>query len=649
MEAKPNGWIPRVWPFRSTRSTAGAVQEQSVAEDDENPPRIGDIVVPEPIEQDEAMNALGLSAPSNDEDAQIISPTPKLKTLPLVTNASKASTKRKRAIERPDAYEDFGTGQDAEDDKEERSEKRAKLSRKTKSKAKSPIVAARKSNGERLPKPTQPETQKPKRGRPPKAKQSANTGDLQLSSTEANIPPDSANTVPGDIEGVSSILENPSPIKVMRPSRRQEPPRNTQSLESDDGLPDLPDIDQQARSETPTVDIRASAGTPIDIKIIDPDLLESMLEKAKLVGYKLTRETKELKLVKKPPHLHSKPAKKIEKLLDALNLSYVKLRDSKAAKDLSAIRSAHVAITDSIHSLKDETGSILTDRLGNPALGIDYFKAVPTRSLLMDLYFNILPKILECLVLGAEAYNDNGTLQRSFLEEFASLTEIYYALAKTAIDQPKDSQPRADQIPPTGGSLEFRIQQPTKGIIPQMRELRANIKAELRARARAKKTSEPPEITAERERVRRQQEDAEELQRRRNIKDIRRRQREDLARQRARPVWGQLMKDEDARAEAKEVGIWAREQIEKARARKARLNQNQEVEEDVDADPFADDPFEEQRVSIFGKNNNQQNHPRAWTNTEKAAFVDFLRVYNGTLHSWFSLNPLLMLHRTRQV
>jgi hypothetical protein len=614
-----------------------------VAEDDENPPRIGDIIVPEPAEQDEALNALGLSAPADSEDDRILSPTRKPKTLPLVTNASKTSTKRKRATERPDAYEDFGSVQDAEDDKEERSQKRAKSSRKTRPKAKPPILPARKSNGERLPIPTQPaepEPPKRKRGRPTKASSSAHGGALQASSTEAPVPPDTANTLSGDIEGVSGILENPSPIKVKRHSQKHKPHRNTKSLEGVDGLPDLPDIDQQqVRPETPAEDIRASAGTPVDIKIIDPDLLESMLEKAKQVGYKFTRVSQELELVKKPPNLHSKPAKKVERLLDELNSLYIKLRDSKAAKTLGAIRSAHAAITDSIHSLKEETSSILTTRLGNPALGIDYFEAVPTRYLLMDLYFSILPKILESIVLGAEAYNDNGTLQRYFLEEFASLTEIYYALAETAINQPKDSQPRADQIPPTGGSLEFRIQQPTKGIIPRMRELRANIKAELSARARAKKTSETPEATAERERARREQEDVEELRRRRKIKEIHRRQREDLARQRARPVWGQLMKDEDARAEAKEVGIWAREQIEKARARKARVSQNQEVEGDVDADPFADDPFEEQRVSIFGKNNNQQNHPRAWTNREKAAFVDFLRVYNGTFPSLRYLHP----------
>jgi len=633
MEAQSKPWIKRLWSFGATTSTAETAQDRDVAEDEENPPRIGDIDVLEPVEEEnEAFNPLALSAPADNENDPIVSQTANPQTLPLATTASNKSTKRKRSEARPDLYEQFGSDPETNPKRMKSTEKKAELSRKTKSKAKPPIVPAKKSNGERLPMPsqsTQPGIQKRGRGRPTKAKRFTNGGNLHLqpSSTEAHIPTDFANALPGDTEDISDILENPSPIKVTRVSPHHKIPRNTESLEGDDGLPDLPDLGQRpVRSDTPA-DFSASTGPAFNIKVIRPKLLASMLEKAKQVGYKLTRKSQELKLVKKPPKLYSTPAKQANRLLEVLNSSYIKLRDLKAAKNLVAIRAAYVAITDSIHALQAIKRNILSGRLGNPARGIDYDKEVPTRSLLTDLYFSILPKILESMVLGAEAYNDDGTIQRSSLEEFVSLIDIYCALAVAAIDQPKSHQPRADDIPPEEIDLEFRMQHPTKGIIPRMRELRENIKAELNTQA--KKNPKLREAAAESERIREEQETTEELERRRKTKEIRRRQREDLARQRAAPVWGQLMKDEDARAEAKEVGSWAREQVEKARARKALLTQIRDVEDDVEADPFVDDPFEEQRVSIFGTNNNQQTRSRAWTNSEKTTFVDRLRAYNG--------------------
>lgn len=675
MEAKSTGLLDRISQrfFRSSAvpSTTPVVADQSIAEHGENPPRLGDLMVTKPAEEIKASVPPPVSGPAENIFDPIV-PVGESTAIPHVTIAPSNPAKRKRT-ERPDLYDVPEPNHEAGPDMEEQNGKPAKRPRRN-TKAKTPLVAAKKSNGQRLQLPNrqtrntqasasaEPEAEKavqsptkamtdknndnkrsPGRPRkPPPLEQEHNGGDISPTLTDKGILPSSESPVPGETEGISEILLNPSPIKVARPATEVQPSKSMTSQDSDDGLPDLPNIGQQlveaqGRSGTPEEKARElAAPKQPENKIIDSEVLKLMLETANHVGHKFNERENQWELVRKPK-LFSKQGKTIARLLEGLVSLYTELRDFKATKNLDAIRAAHVAITDSVHSLKKHTERVLTERLGNPARGIDFFDAVAEQTILIDLYFNIFPNLLMSMVLGADAYADNGNIHTSSLKEFEDLVEVYYRLATTAIEQPKRCQPRPESIPSKGKSLEFQIQRPTRLIIPLMRDFRKIIKAELSSRAQVEKAAERSRLAPERERIRQEKEQTERREKRRRVKQIHRKQREDLARQLADPIWGDILRDEisraEAAAEAKEAEKWALGELKKRRARRTQVIENQEVdEEDFEADPFQDDPFE-QRVSIFGKNNNQRNGSQPWSDKKRTTFVDFLRLYSGIVSS----------------
>jgi hypothetical protein len=351
-----------------------------------------------------------------------------------------------------------------------------------------------------------------------------------------------------------------------------------------------------------------------------------MLETANHVGHTFHKDTREWEAVRKVNKLSTKPGKSMNRALESLKSLYDRLRGLKATKNLDGIQGTHFKITNLVHSIREETDQILTNGLGNPALGIDYFDDVSTRSLLIDLYFNILPKLLKCMILGAEVYDDNGTYETSSLKEFADLVEVHYLLANAAIDQPKSSQPRQSQIPPKAKSINFEVQRPTQRNITLIRDFRKTIKVELSTRAQAEKRR----LAVEREKKRQEQERIQHQERGQRRNEIHKRQRADLARQLKDPIWGPVLRDEIARRQAAAEVTEALEELKNHRARRARVIEPQMLdEEDFEDDPFEDDPYE-QRVSIFGKNNRQQNGAQPWSDKKMTAFVDFLRVHDGT-------------------
>jgi len=383
----------------------------------------------------------------------------------------------------------------------------------------------------------------------------------------------------------------------------------------------------QERPGNPEEEARTPAApTQLESKLIDFDLLDLMLETANHVGHSFHKDTREWEAVRKLNKPFTVPGKRMNKSLESLKSLYDQLRDLIATKNLDGIQGTHIEITNLVHSIKEETDRILTNRLGNPALGINYFDDISTRSLLTDLYFNILPKLLKAMILGAEVYAENGTIETSSLEELADLVEVHYRLAKAAIDQPKSSQPRQSQIPPEAKSIGFELIRPTQRVIPLMEDFRTSIKVELSSRAQAEKRR----LARQRERKHREQERIQYQERRRRRNEIRKKQRADLARQLKDPIWGPILRDEIARRQTAAEATEALEELKKRRARRIRVVEPWMAgEEDVE-DLFEDDPFE-QRVSIFGKNNRQQNGAQPWSDKKMTVFVDFLRVHDGTV------------------
>jgi len=273
MESKPNGiidnirrlvWVSRVAPIKAAPDLNSVSNEDEEDDENENPPRLGDLMALAE-QEDEVVNYPNLSIPAEDAVSalpQTSTPTP----LSRVTIPPGDLAKRKRPSERLGAYDVPVADDETEEGVKVQGKKGTKRSRHN-LKAKQPIVAAKKSNGQRLPLPSRraPEIQssasaelevaparppptntasnedkvtasiepvkapsgKVKRGRPRKAQplgQDNHEEEAVPSLADNSAPQSSTNTVPGDTEGLSSILMNPSPVKVARPATRVERP-----------------------------------------------------------------------------------------------------------------------------------------------------------------------------------------------------------------------------------------------------------------------------------------------------------------------------------------------------------------------------------------------------------------------------------------
>lgn len=693
-----SGFVPSFDKFRSLFATRRAPTPKAIASDvsivdedeGDDPPRFADMntvetedeVVIDPTLSEPEINVAGIPPPS---------PSPP----PHEVVAPESPTKRKRHAERPDIYEVSVDDEEEVEVEVEEKKPRRRMARRTKAKAKSP---AKKNNKQRLPVPSSeasapaepeivPTTQgavtaaeelqttagpealqnSPGRGKGTKGqarKESpAAQNDMEDGATpspEKIAPHTSAKPSAGDTEGVSSILLNPSPIKVARPVARDEPPATPESPESDDEFPDVANIGQKANQEPAEASMKNSSTPAAPVRpgnfSIDLEPLDLMIDLASHVGHTFNKDSEEWEALRKVNKIYTAPAKRLNRALNSINLRCARIGDFKAANDLDAIQDAHAEITELVHSIKDQKILILTERLGNPARGINYLDDVSTRSLLIDLYFNIFPKILRTLDLSAEVYNENGIFDTSSLQEFADLAETYYALATTAVNQPSSSQPKPSQIPPESKSISFQMVRPTRLVIPLMRDFLKIIKLELSSRRRTQKRSdlrtqergrkkkqeERAQLERQRERARtsaqmRQQEKkrAEESrielqQMRRRRKEIRRKQYEDFKRQLRDPVWGPMLRDEldraEATAEAKEAETWIREEQRRRRAGKASAAESVELGDEDEDDPFEGDAF---RVSVFGKNNQLKSASQPWSDEKMNVFLDFMRYNRG--------------------
>lgn len=473
---------------------------------------------------------------------------------------------------------------------------------------------------------------KRKRGRPRKVQTSTqDDNEEEPVPLVAGIsgPPMSAKVAAGGVEGISSILENPSPVKV------SAPPATTSSHASDDeGLPELANIGRERHQvQEPSEAVEEEISTPIAPRVensfLDFELLDRMLEMANRVGHTWKTDTNEWQLVTEGIKLYTNPGKKIYRALGNLKSLYEKLRGAIAMKNLDSIQGTSAEITNLALSIKEQKIQVLSERLGNPA-GIAYVDDVKkTRSLLTDLYFNILPELLECIKLAAQVYDENGIINTPHLREVADLIEVHYDLATAAVKQPKNSQPRKIQIAPKKKNVTFQIQRPTQLNIPLLRDLLQKSKGEINSRAAAEKAAESLRLAQEHEIKRQRQERIDSQERRRRRKEVHKQQREDLARQLEDPIWGPILRDQMARDRDAEAAKQALEDLKKARVRRSRVTEPQlPDEESIQDDPFEDDQYE-QRISVFPNNNRLQNESQPWSDERMNDFIEFMRTHDG--------------------
>lgn len=355
---------------------------------------------------------------------------------------------------------------------------------------------------------------------------------------------------------------------------------------------------------------RADAGFQIDY-----DALEEMLELVGRIGYSYNGQEERWKLKKvDDTNIITVEGKRLKRRLRGLTTAYMNLQ--KTGGNISLIEDAEVEIEKWSVALQDETHRILTRRLGNPTKNIPYFDINLTRAMLEELYHKLIPSMVQ-LVKTAIVTRDkhDACIKTMHLKQLTELLGSLYMLSATALNQPTESQPV---------SLFYQLKQPVRSLLPIVRQLQKDINSVVRAREVQRDRIEREEIEAEREREQEEEEEMAEIENRRRIKEVHRKQRLALRKKFDDPLWGRLMRAGIARERAKEAAKSEDRRYSQAPSSRSRRGAS------VDDDPFADVDFE--RVHVFGKNNvSKEGKRKAWSDSERTEFIDIMRLERGKI------------------
>jgi len=588
---------------------------------------------------------------------------------------------------------------------------------KTSIKAKQPIVAAKRSNGQKLEvqsrqlrngvesggqhsyatppastktnfndSPAKTNTDDPmipkrKRGRPPKKDVQApalnnHAPDLAPSSVERNsvvvgsisnaqarpgehADADTAGSTGADISG---ILMNPSPVKttaeadLLRTTARKQqgkPPflgvLDPSEDEKDDMLNDNEDQDHgeamgqndnRDADENDVVEQEQPAAT--ELENLFGTILEELNFKATRVGTKYDIEKKRWSVPSTHTGLCSAEGKRLDEGLQEMKTGYNGMKNAKASTNNDALENAQSKITAVIDGLRKEVEDTLSSRLGDPQRGLEYFEEQPTRTLLIDLYFNIIPGFVKVIKLGVDAHDAQGSIETPALEEISELLRFLYQLASGAVRQPSEVQPK---------SQRYKTSQPTRELVPMVRQLRQKLLEELKSRNRKLAQAEYLRKQPERDRKRREKEEEEEAENRRRRKEIYRLQREALQRKLSEPLFGRLLAADIEREAAK-----AAEKNQQLMPFRHRTSSQQtqgrhaSVDQEVEDDPFRDDDEGYQRVHVFETEKNKrkidgrndEDRLKKWSEDERTYFIEGLRLYQGKIFAKPLCNRLLL-------
>lgn len=207
--------------------------------------------------------------------------------------------------------------------------------------------------------------------------------------------------------------------------------------------------------------------------------LEKMLETARRVGHKQNKETEQWEHRRTEENPSSRPGKRLLRRLEQLIEGYGDLQTAReAGSNADAIQ---LKITDLVQSLKAEFEVVFSERLGNPAHGIPYADTESTHIMLTDIYFILVPKLVEALKGAVEVSQDEEFSETDALEEIFSLVDLLRQLAERAIQQPPASQPKASK------KNQYRISLQTKLILPAIRIIHKDLSIEIQTRKHAEK------------------------------------------------------------------------------------------------------------------------------------------------------------------
>jgi len=453
--------------------------------------------------------------------------------------------------------------------------------------------------------------------------------------------------------GVSKILLNPSPVRVVRqPSRppapiaQQQKVLKTRNGAKINGLQEISDDEdgqfvrendeEESADDSDSMEIEEEqalanrATNEARRTPFDPKVIEKMWETSKHVGHKFDAEEgwSEGGRVEK---IWTGPGKRMIRELKLLTSSYERLQQAKMPRDKNAFHDAHKAVEKSLNILSVETEAVVMVRFGPD------FDDKKKRAILTDLYFNVIPKCIHALKTAVAVYNIRGSMETDALGEILKLTDFLYDLANTAVTQPKEIQPKRV------GSVSYQISQPTRSVLPDVRSLQKKILVELNFRERETNRAKQEQERPERERRLLEEQRREEAEIRRKRAERRRMQGESwwTVRNNHLPgLWNRALQTEIARLEATRKGKGRQESVELGyprvnRAESRRAN-SEESRHGVE------------RVSVFPANNVKANSSMSSLSKEDTlVFIDCMRYEQGKTISYQTFCLNLMTCRCR--
>jgi hypothetical protein len=376
-------------------------------------------------------------------------------------------------------------------------------------------------------------------------------------------------------------------------------------------------VSDETEVVVPEQDVANSSLSVSRTSPIHKELLKRLLVRAGHVGQNFN--AKQARLRQKKEKLCSGPGKRMNRQLEAISASYKALQSLKIARDQGPFREEHKKFEEAFSSLRHEADDVLFSGFSTDA------DTTEKTDLLTDLYFHTLPQIILAIQNAVQIYDNEGSMETPDLQEISDLVKLLYDLASSAVQQPKEAQPK-----PKSKNHTYQISQPTRSNLPGIRSLEKMISVELRSRERAKELAEEERLRPERERRHREQQKREEADLRRKREERRRMQGKDwwdLQNDYFPEPWNQILQANIANLEAKSSS-WRQETA--ARKGKGR----QESVELGYAGTYGAEPRHDgedvERVSMFPENNiNEVSRLDSLTKEDMSIFIDCMRYEQG--------------------
>lgn len=452
----------------------------------------------------------------------------------------------------------------------------------------------------------------------------------------------------GGSEGVTAILENPSPVKVdhqQAPSRAES--HATKTLRQATATRPISEGESVApKNERRRYEALILGPLPYDAAYMDDNTnqkvfykmqaLHKMRRTADLVGYKWSTRNAQHSQVKERKQIRNLLAKKLFVVIQHLTRTYHEMISNEEGGLVESPPATQDAFVKANGLISELTRKGLSKRQSDTG----------TLVLLRDLFFSVLPALYGCLVVAAKAFTLGKDVYDSNLNDFRLLCSIIIELSEGAVQQ--NIRPLSSNTKHPKYDYLFSV--PTEKNLPRLIDFRKQIDKELRARELKedqqvriqeflKLKRAKAEVEQRNHRRRLQEEAQEKVRRQQEIEITLERQREALAKILDAPVVGEFARKElqqylQRQRDASGTGSQRAASSRPTQGGHSNTNANVQSsgsENDEGSGSNTEEAPEHagesdiERVSVFGNDNRPRfAAPPPWTKAERARFVSIM-------------------------